>query len=382
MNESSVTRGDREEGVEQEQTSKSNAVHNELVGQYSDDELNASDTIVPGVVSDITPINQDSRRGRPSVHRAAQRSIAGPDLEIQGPRTHSQRTRIAVHLKSAPASQHNRHSPQPRHLQPQSSTPQRSRLRPKTNFPNMADNAVDALAFMEEKMEGSSSLQPKKRGRPKGWKPGMRSYTQEKREKKQAVETNEAGKEAKKRGRPAKPPPRTPRDMYLQSTPDYTPYLCEWKDTPETSCPAELQNLKFLRKHVYYIHGDGHPLVCRWGKCATVENPTQFADEKAFETHMEENHFEVVAWHRGEGYKNDGIENLKPNANKLPSYLFDKDGNQVTPSVKAQKLEDDQQVKDRKRKLRQLLMEKEYNAPSEEEYARMTLGLPELMGER
>ncbi|XDG03413.1 hypothetical protein ABKA04_003028 [Annulohypoxylon sp. FPYF3050] len=133
--------------------------------------------------------------------------------------------------------------------------------------------------------------------------------------------------------------------------------------------------MKTLRKHVDIVHGDEEPLVCRWGRCGARKNPIRFEDQKKFNEHMERAHFRSFVWHMGEGYQNDGISTLKRNSDGVPKYLFDKDGKQVTPSVTEQQFEDDQQYKERKRKLKRLLLLQEENAPFEEEYTKQTLGI-------
>jgi hypothetical protein len=89
---------------------------------------------------------------------------------------------------------------------------------------------------------------------------------------------------------------------------------------------------------------------------------------------MEKKHFAAYLWHRGEGYQNYGIWTLKQESDKLPPYLFDKDGNQVSPSVMNQRLESDLEHKERKRRLRRLLYQQNENAPSEEEWKKQMLG--------
>lgn len=129
-----------------------------------------------------------------------------------------------------------------------------------------------------------------------------------------------------------------------------------------------------LRRHVFLVHGDEDPLICRFSHCKDHKPPPKFETEDEFERHMETKHFAVYLWHMGEGCQNNGIEILKNKPKTLPTYLFDEHGNQVTPSVTEQRLESDLQHKERKRKLRQLLYEQNENAPSEEEWRKQMLG--------
>ncbi|RYP09378.1 hypothetical protein DL764_001319 [Monosporascus ibericus] len=258
----------------------------------------------------------------------------------------------------------------------------------------MGDRAAAAHTFVQQRIEGQSP-QPTPRGRPKGRKPGT-AYSEARggqpspsggggsEAKKKSAPGAGAG-EPKRRGRPPRAPEPTARERYLQSQPTYTRFLCEWreeqhehehgKEAPKT-CPAELQNLETLRRHVYLVHGDADPLVCRWNKCAERVPPVELADDNAFQEHMQREHYRSFAWHVGDGVQNKGIETLKQrlDSDEPPAYLF-KDGVQVTPSVRNQALEDDQRARERRRKLRQLLIQKDENAPDEEEYMLQTLGL-------
>ncbi|KAI1506489.1 hypothetical protein F5X99DRAFT_364423 [Biscogniauxia marginata] len=281
-------------------------------------------------------------------------------------------TRLAVHIRSSTTTPHLSFT---KMGQAESVPPDRSRIpQSKPNQPRREEKAAEPSSSAGNNKEGSG-FQPKKRGRPKGWKPGMRyADPKTKERKKQAEPAN--SQEPKRRGRPPRAPGRTVREQYLRSNPDYTPFKCEWVESQQAStCPAELQNMQTLRKHVFFVHGDAIPLVCRWSKCATKETPPEFTDVEDFEEHVEKEHLRSYLWYMGEGYKNDGISTIEQDPGKLPSYLFDKDGKQVTPSIIGQKLEDDQQHKERKRKLKRLLIQQNENAPDEEEYIRQTLGM-------
>jgi hypothetical protein len=252
------------------------------------------------------------------------------------------------------------------------------RLRKRPEPLNADSRMTDALAFMEGKSEGPSLTPTKGRGRPKGWKPGM-SYAEMrgKDPKRKHAHRDPNGGEPKRRGRPAKGPTLTPRENYLRSNPKYIPFLCEWRDTPdqEGHCPAELQNMDTLRKHVYVVHGDAEPLVCRWAKCGTKPSLPEFRDEKGFEEHVESEHFRSFVWHMGDGHQNKGIKLLRDaqDSNRLPAYLY-KDDIQVTPSVRDQKFEDELTRRERRRKLKRLLIQKDENAPDEELYLAQLLG--------
>ncbi|KAK8133888.1 hypothetical protein PG984_005900 [Apiospora sp. TS-2023a] len=142
-----------------------------------------------------------------------------------------------------------------------------------------------------------------------------------------------------------------------------------------------------LRKHVFYIHSNTEPLVCRWGPCgnklaettgseedATNEaghqqqRPEEFEDEEAFRAHVEKEHLARYVWHMGDGPQNKGIWTIKRDPNKLPRYLFGQDGDQITPSIKDQQFEDTQGMLIRKRRLREIQRQALENAPDESEF--------------
>ncbi|KAI0885332.1 uncharacterized protein GGS22DRAFT_163445 [Annulohypoxylon maeteangense] len=282
-----------------------------------------------------------------------------------------QYTKLAVHIRSTSSP-----SPsQPRRGRPPKDKSRQARSGPGSTIPGAAISSP--LPSVGNEI-GGASPQPKKRGRPRGWKPGM-AYVDVKESGEESAKVTESKKpqsrEAKRRGRPPRTLMPSARDRYLRTNAQYLSFRCEWRWSPGRTCPAELQNMKTLRKHVDLVHGDEEPLVCRWGRCGARKNPIQFSEQEKFDEHMEKAHFRSFVWYMGDGYQNDGISILKRNSDGLPRYLFDADGEQVTPSVTGQKFEDDQQYKERKRKLKQLLILQDENAPFDEEYTKQTLGI-------
>jgi hypothetical protein len=170
--------------------------------------------------------------------------------------------------------------------------------------------------------------------------------------------------------------------MYLKSNPKFTPFGCEWHEpklylaSQNGVCPAELQNLETLRRHIRNVHGHQQPSICRWAKCADQAEPEIFGNAQAWEAHMEEEHLISYAWHMGDGIKNDGIETPKDKGPEdLPDYLF-KDGKQVTPSITDQEFENTAGMLERKRKLREIRRQAEANAPTDMEFRLQLLGKP------
>ncbi|KAJ0302306.1 hypothetical protein COL516b_007362 [Colletotrichum fioriniae] len=171
--------------------------------------------------------------------------------------------------------------------------------------------------------------QPRKRGRPKGFRPNLTG-------KKASQEAGEAGPRklrpdrpktgalyaGKRRGRPPKAASPKPREIYKSLNSHFNTYICEWE-----GCKAELHNFATLQKHVSIVH------------TKTVGDGPQ------------------VSFKRYD--PDDGT--------KLPDYLFDKAGNQITPSIKDQKEEDLYTWRNNRRKLKDLLLLRDQNLPSEEE---------------
>ncbi|KAK7977500.1 C2H2 finger domain-containing protein [Apiospora saccharicola] len=252
---------------------------------------------------------------------------------------------------------------------------------------------------MNQDETAGAAQQPRKRGRPKGWKPGTPYNVQNGGGPSPAnrpirkAKSSSAGpnQEPKRRGRPPKPPDLTIREWFLQSDPKYMTFDCEWHEEnlkgKLTQCPAELHNMDTLRKHVFYIHSNTEPLVCRWGPCGNKlaemtgsqeddtneaehrqQHPVEFEDEEAFRAHVEKEHLDRYVWQMGDGPQNKGIWTIKRDPNKLPRYLFGQDGDQITPSIKDQQFEDTQGMLIRKRRLREIQRQALENAPDESEF--------------
>lgn len=224
----------------------------------------------------------------------------------------------------------------------------------------------------------------KKRGRPKGWRPGMPSYATVGKSKSStktyAVDEHghripaSAAGPGKRRGRPPRAPPPTARMVWEGvEPPAYVPFLCEW-----VGCKAELQNADTLRRHVRKVHGplkgqEEEGLACLWGNCGREQAPGQekvFVGEE-FHAHMEKKHLVPLVWHLGDGPKNDLFmgSSTKPEVGgeKIPAYLLGPDGKQVTPWVKYQHEEDNMTRMRNRNRLRQILFQRDENAPMTEE---------------
>lgn len=334
----------------------------DLVGDKMDNH-----DLMESVVSDIVTPNRGGSGRPPTQGTTRQTPYTHPELSLRystsvqpSPNGTTPRSKIEVHLPARPSQS------SPLYVQKTSVMPaKRSRH----------GRASDQLPTGGE-AAGALRTQPRKRGRPTGWQPG-RPYAPPgtSRVRVRRKPAPGAAAEPKRRGRPPKAPEKSVREHYLQSTPDYVPFKCEWREAGR-ECPAELQNMETLRRHVSRVHGAAGGWVCRWGKCAAAAAPAAPGTEKAFGRHMEARHLESYAWHMGDGYQNRGLPGPRQAADEqLPRYLFDRHGNQVTPSVRDQALEDEQAFRRRKRKLQALLWEKNEKAVSDEDFRRQILGL-------
>ncbi|KAI0427000.1 hypothetical protein F5Y09DRAFT_317252 [Xylaria sp. FL1042] len=354
---------------------------------------------MPIVVSDVlNPPQARVKKTLSSITGGPQTPAgAGMSQPTAQPSPSPSRMRLAVHIRSSPVTPFTPiNAPASRDTSALPLGLGRTRGQTSTSQTPIRPPTPDALAGLGTKVEAPSS-EPKKRGRPKGWKKPVTSYSTDPNPSRSKRDVRAAeslapepspgpgksrgqAQEAKRRGRPPRPPEPSCRERYLQSTPYYVPFKCEW-DLSEGSqqepsiCPAELQNMDTLRRHVFLIHGDMDPLICRFSRCKDLDQPLKFETKDAFESHMETKHFASYSWHLGEGCQNNGIWTLKNKSDKLPNYLFGKHGNQVTPSVANQQVETDLQHKERKRKLRKLLHEQNENAPTEEEWKKQMLGI-------
>ncbi|KAG6116580.1 hypothetical protein E4U14_008533 [Claviceps sp. LM454 group G7] len=166
--------------------------------------------------------------------------------------------------------------------------------------------------------------------------------------------------------RPPKPPSPSPQELYHNASTHFLIFLCEW-----AGCKAELHNLDTLRRHVHIVHGrhrDKIPCVCRWGSCE--EN--SFSNAQDWRAHLERAHLAPFQWHVGDGPRNtsDGLSLSEGEGLcALPDYLRGPDGEQVTPSIRDQELEDYVTWRMNRRRLKDMLLQRDRNAPgsSEEE---------------
>ncbi|OTA05362.1 C2H2 transcriptional regulator [Trichoderma parareesei] len=169
---------------------------------------------------------------------------------------------------------------------------------------------------------------------------------------------------AKRRGRPPKAPSPLPWQVYRSLQTSFVAFLCEW-----SGCRAELHNLDTLRRHIHVVHcRRAPPFICRWGACAQMSaSECEFPDVPSLKEHVAEAHLVPFSWHVGDGPRNSGGPVKHPlEDDEVPDYLKDEQGNQVTPSVRDQQVEDFATFKQNRRKLKDLLFQMNENLPSEE----------------
>ncbi|KAH8168949.1 hypothetical protein LIA77_11075 [Sarocladium implicatum] len=212
----------------------------------------------------------------------------------------------------------------------------------------------------------------KRRGRPKGWKPGM-AYTDI---RPRATTARSAAAAAtaggpKRRGRPPRAQSPPPRVLYRRRKAGLFAFLCEWK-----GCSAELHNLATLRRHVHLVHAEGAAGQCRWGPCSdTPPTAASKLEGRSLRKHIEEQHLVPLAWHVGDGPRHvgDGVrrdderKEVEEGERVVPRWLLDREGRQVTEGIWEQEVEDLATWKENRRKLKELIMRRDANLPSGEE---------------
>lgn len=140
----------------------------------------------------------------------------------------------------------------------------------------------------------AASGEPKKKGRPVGWRKWM-----------QKTPSGAPSGLSKRSTMASSPVP--------ESQPEYKVYKCEWQD-----CRAELHNLATLRRHIHKLHLKKAPrggYDCLWAGCGKVTSSTDkatnrtssrfeninSATEAEWKEHVEKKHISPIAWELGDG---------------------------------------------------------------------------------
>ncbi|KAL2019128.1 hypothetical protein VTK56DRAFT_10079 [Thermocarpiscus australiensis] len=394
---------DVEEGVEEEAEQLDEKYEQHAISEERED----MDVDLPR--PDLTPHPGDDQDAKPRNHRpSAEAAVPGRPSKLEVVLHSSPRrdvfTVVADDLLDGDSDQTK--------LVTSDIVPQRRRKRPE---------GVTAQASVAPAQKAHAAVaaplptitpQPKKKGRPFGWRLGsgpysaMRaglppgSYTPRPKPKKPASEQ-------KQRRRPGRKPAPTARQIYLKLNPHFVAFRCEWEN-----CPAELQNLETLRKHLLVVHGrpsrasssssaesasassslPEQGLTCKWANCADKQPNQRFSSQEAFAAHIETAHLAPFVWHVGDGPRNStpsplltlstkattttasagGITAAK-DKDPLPSYLFDAHGNQVTPSVRDQQFENEDDRKKRQSRISRIIQQRDSNAPEEPDFTQSEL---------
>lgn len=233
-----------------------------------------------------------------------------------------------------------------------------------------------AQSFAQQAAQPSSATPPTSsrstpsysRGRPKGWKPGM-SYAAMRGNTPPRWKTARSPRQprvkaplpgfGRRPGRPPRPISPPPKELYYKAKPRFVNFLCEW-----SGCKAELHNLDTLRRHIRVVHEIRGKWSCHWGQCK-LDGCT---DVRQWFSHLEEAHLVPFQWHIGDGPSNTrgtDVEMPDKSPDELPDFLMDSAGHQVTPSIKDQSIEDFATWKENRRKLKELLIQRDKNLPSE-----------------
>lgn len=159
---------------------------------------------------------------------------------------------------------------------------------------------------------------PKKKGRPVGWRkaihgssaaqqrPGTNGHTGKYTPQQSSALRNVGASEE-----PGRIVSRSP-SIAIRAT-QYQTFKCKWHN-----CKAELHNLETLKLHVFKVHKketSRNTLECLWSDCGKEvasfdpmsnmslerHTPHAFASENTWRQHIQQNHFDPLAWEQGDG---------------------------------------------------------------------------------
>jgi len=177
-------------------------------------------------------------------------------------------------------------------------TPAAKRMKPSFSTPKSAPSRSVSTGAMTPgsgyaafRAAQALSGEPKKRGRPVGWRKDLHMKLQP--ASKASSSTRNGG-----------------TTDYPESLPlpaNHPVFTCKW-----SGCTAKLHNLDTLRKHVQKMHAS---LECRWegcgrfvkmldnnsGKIESKHQPLRFGDADTWLHHVEQSHIGPVGWSQGDG---------------------------------------------------------------------------------
>ncbi|OSS45769.1 hypothetical protein B5807_09593 [Epicoccum nigrum] len=188
---------------------------------------------------------------------------------------------------------------------------------------------------------------PKKKGRPVGWRkaihgssaaqqrPTLKGHTG-----KYTPQQSSALRSVGASEEPSHIVSRSP--SVAKHATQYQTFKCKWHN-----CRAELHNLETLKLHVFKVHKketSRNTLRCLWSDCGKEvasfdpmsnvslerHTPHAFASENPWRQHIQQNHFDPLAWEQG-----DGPAGGLSDAHDSEACLSDAHGRRVTPRVVA-----------------------------------------------
>ncbi|KAF9696011.1 hypothetical protein EKO04_005777 [Ascochyta lentis] len=285
-------------------------------------------------------------RDRAERRRLSSQAISGESAMVQ-----------ALPEATNPFIKQKRRGRPPRHSLPNTTTLPTTPNR-QTSSPNMSASAprpsaaaagVGYSAFRSATEYGPDGKPlPKKKGRPVGWRKAIHGSS--------AAQSRPA-----MNGHTGKYEPQQPSTLRNVRTggdepilissrspsvadrvPQYQAFKCKWQN-----CKAELHNLETLKRHVFKVHRKEtlrNMLECLWDGCGTEvtdvdpmtnmslerHTPHAFESENAWRGHLQQNHFDPLAWEQG-----DGPAGGLSDAHDSEAYLSDAQGRRVTPRITA-----------------------------------------------
>lgn len=160
---------------------------------------------------------------------------------------------------------------------------------------------------------------PKKKGRPVGWRKAIHG-------------SSAAQSRTGANGQTGKFEPQQPSGLHnvntggeepiridsrspsvANRTTQYQSFKCKWQN-----CKVDLHNLETLKKHVFKVHRKEtlrNTLECLWDECGREvtsfdpmtntslerHTPHAFEFESVWRDHIQQNHFDPLAWEQGDG---------------------------------------------------------------------------------
>lgn len=260
--------------------------------------------------------SEDERQDGDARRRSSSHAVGGESARVQ-----------ALPEATNPFIKQKRRGRPPRHSLPNTTTPatpnrQISFVDMSTSAPrpSAAAAGVGYSAFRSATQYGPDGKPlPKKKGRPVGWRKAIHGSL--------TAQSQPVGKR-----HPGTSEPQQPSGLHevrtggeeailissrspsvANRTPQYQSFQCKW-----LNCKADLHNLETLKKHVFKVHRKEtmqNTLECLWDGCgrhaASLDPTTKISSErhipyafgwdKLWHDHIQQSHFDPLAWAQGDG---------------------------------------------------------------------------------